>query len=493
LSRFIHVFVAVVALLSCPSDGSAKLDGTTQLRRTIDELAAIGPKRSGTEGAARAAELLRERMIVAGAEDVHFETFAFPRHDVRGSTLGARIGSGTLKAIEHDVLDGSGSGEITGPLAWAGDATKPGDLRGRVALVVRNPVFHRSTQYSNVAAAGATGMIYVSSAPEDLRQVGSVRRGWEAMGPIPAVTIAQSDGKRLQAALASGTQVEIALRVHAQVVPAVGRNVVGRLAGREPGVIVIGAHYDSWFAGSTDNGAGVAAMLELLRRRSDTLPRYDLVFVAWDGEELALYGGYDYLRRHAREPVRAVIDLETPAARGAVMRGLAHSPSLDTALRSAELDRQYEGYMDIGMVPLVFGGVIPTDLQGAYRAGWPSVATAVDSPYYHTAADTPDKVDLPRLAQVVDGFDAALDEIGSSDEPDPALEPLAVELQPGRLTARASGPIDVTIFKDGFFPIAVRHGQGELTIDTAAGTFAHVSAGAPYPRAESVVNLQNAR
>ena len=68
-----------------------------------------------------------------------------------------------------------------------------------------------------------------------------------------------------------------------------------------------------------------------------------------------------------------------------------------------------------------------------------------------------------------------------------------VEVAPGRITARAKGPIEITIFKDGFFPIAAAHGERELTIDTAAGTFAHVSAGAPYPRAESVVNLQNAR
>ena len=487
-------------MATCPSDGAAEREGTTQLRRTIDELAALGPKRAGTEGASRAAELLRKRMIALSGEDVHEETFAFPRHDVRGSTLGARIGNGSMKSIAHDALDGSGSGETIGPLAFAGDASKVSDLAGRVALVVRNPVFHRSTQYANVAAAGARAMIYVSSAPEDLRQVGSVRRGWEAMGPIPAVTIAQSDGRRLQAALQSNARVEIALRVQASVAPAIGRNVIARIPGREPGVVVIGAHYDSWFAGSTDNGAGVAGMLELLRRRAGSQPRWDLVFVAWDGEELALYGGYDYLRRHAGDPVRAVIDLETPAARGAVLRGLAHSPSLDASLRAGELDQKYESYLDLAMVPKVFGGVIPTDLQGAYRAGWPSAATAVDAPYYHTAADMPDKVDLPRLAQAVDGFDAAIDDLmkrsndlANSSEPDPALEPLTVEVAPGAITARAEGPIEITVFKDGFFPIAAAHGEGEVTLATQSGTFAHVSAGAPYPRAESVVNLQKTR
>src|SRR5262249_33169379 len=92
------------------------------LARTIGELAAIGPKRAGTDGAARAAELLRERMIASGVTDVSVEKFGFPRHDVRGSSLGAKIGASTLKTIEHDVLDGSGSGDVTGPLAFAGIA-----------------------------------------------------------------------------------------------------------------------------------------------------------------------------------------------------------------------------------------------------------------------------------------------------------------------------------------------------------------------------------
>jgi Zn-dependent M28 family amino/carboxypeptidase len=347
-------------------------------------------------------------------------------------------------------------------------------------------------------------MIYVSSAPEDLRQVGSVRRGWEAMGPIPAVTIAASDGRRLQAALASGTPVEVALRVQAAITPAVGRNVVARIPGREPGMIVIGAHYDSWFAGSTDNGAGVAAMLELLwRRAGQAQPRWDLVFVAWDGEELALYGGYDYLRRHADDPVRAVIDLETPAARGAELRGLAHSPSLDGAMRAAELDHLYESYLEFQWVPQLFGGVVPTDLQGAYRAGWPAAATAVDSPYYHTAADTPDKVDLERLAAVVDGFDTAIDDLmehAPAAEPDSSLWRLRAEAAHQHLNIdvdHPNAPVEITVFKDGFFPVATLRGttdhEGHLSIDLPAGSFAHVRAGAPYPLAEAMVSLQNTR
>jgi hypothetical protein len=197
-----------------------------------------------------------------------------------------------------------------------------------------------------------------------------------------------------------------------------------------------------------------------------------------------------------------VIDLETPAARGAVLRALGHSPSLDEAMRTAELDRLYENYLELQHVPRLLGGVIPTDLQGAYRAGWPSVATAVDAPYYHTAADTPDKVDLARLAAAVDAFDAAIDGIlehPPAAEPDPSLLQLRASAAPERLEIRLDreAPIDVTIFKDGFFPVATLHATtdraGHVALDVPAGSFAHVSAGAPYPLAEAMVDLQNAR
>src|SRR5262249_48280059 len=161
--------------------------------------------------------------------------------------------------------------------------------------------------------------------------------------------------------------------------------------------------------------------------------------------------------RHADDPVRAVIDLETPAARGAQLRGLGHSPSLDGALRAASLPQFYEGYLDLEFVPKLFGGVIPTDLQGAYRAGWPAAATAVDSPYYHTTGDTPDKVDLERLAMVVDAFDAAIDDLmahAPASEPDSSLWKLQVQTAPGRMDIRLDhpdAPVDVTVFRDGFF------------------------------------------
>jgi len=207
------------------------------------------------------------------------------------------------------------------------------------------------------------------------------------------------------------------LELHASSSAATGANVVAQLPGHEPGrgTIVVGAHYDTWFQGATDNGGGVAALLALAElRAAREAPRYSLVFVAWDGEEVALYGGYDWLRRHAvtgGRHVLAVLNFETPSALGGLFNGLARSgcPCLEHALRAGGLDRLYPGYLPMSDVPKIFGGIIPTDIQGAHRMGIPVASTACDSPYYHTSADTPEKVDADQLARAVVGFDLAID------------------------------------------------------------------------------------
>jgi len=72
-----------------------------------------------------------------------------------------------------------------------------------------------------------------------------------------------------------------------QAVPGGLRNVIGTVPGREPGYVVVGAHYDTkdirGFAGANDGASGTAVVAELARaiRR----PRHTVQFVFFDGEE----------------------------------------------------------------------------------------------------------------------------------------------------------------------------------------------------------------
>jgi glutaminyl-peptide cyclotransferase len=70
-------------------------------------------------------------------------------------------------------------------------------------------------------------------------------------------------------------------------VPGGLRNVVGTVRGREPGYIVVGAHYDTkdipGFVGANDAASGTAVVTQLARtiRR----PRHTIHFILFDGEE----------------------------------------------------------------------------------------------------------------------------------------------------------------------------------------------------------------
>jgi glutaminyl-peptide cyclotransferase len=72
-----------------------------------------------------------------------------------------------------------------------------------------------------------------------------------------------------------------------QEVPGGLRNVVGIVRGREPGYVVVGAHYDTkdipGFVGANDGASGTAIAAQLAR--SIRRPRHTVRFVFFDGEE----------------------------------------------------------------------------------------------------------------------------------------------------------------------------------------------------------------
>ena len=92
----------------------------------------------------------------------------------------------------------------------------------------------------------------------------------------------------------SATSLRLARRLrdllphgHFESVPGGLRNVVGTVPGREPGYVVLGAHYDTkdipGFVGANDGASGTAVAAQLARtiRR----PRHTVKFVFFDGEE----------------------------------------------------------------------------------------------------------------------------------------------------------------------------------------------------------------
>ncbi|MBI2729574.1 MAG: M20/M25/M40 family metallo-hydrolase [Sphingobacteriales bacterium] len=83
-------------------------------------------------------------------------------------------------------------------------------------------------------------------------------------------------------------------------------NVIGEIKGTDPKlkneVVMLGAHLDSWHGatGATDNAAGSAVMLEVMRvlKALNIQPRRTIRIALWSGEEQGLHGSRNYVANH---------------------------------------------------------------------------------------------------------------------------------------------------------------------------------------------------
>lgn len=86
-------------------------------------------------------------------------------------------------------------------------------------------------------------------------------------------------------------------------------NVIAEIPGTDPAlkdqVVMIGAHFDSWHAGTgaTDNGAGSAVMMEAMRliESLGLKPRRTIRIGLWTGEEQGLLGSRAYVKAHFQD------------------------------------------------------------------------------------------------------------------------------------------------------------------------------------------------
>jgi len=124
---------------------------------------------------------------------------------------------------------------------------------------------------------------------------------------LPQVTLAVEHYNRMVRLLEHNTpvkvelNVEVALREESQPN---GFNVVGEIPGTDKAdeIVVIGAHFDSWHGGTgaTDNAAGSASMMEVLRilKAAGLKPRRTVRIGLWGAEEGGLLGSQAYVREH---------------------------------------------------------------------------------------------------------------------------------------------------------------------------------------------------
>jgi carboxypeptidase Q len=123
---------------------------------------------------------------------------------------------------------------------------------------------------------------------------------------VPSIVISNDDYGRLSRVLADGVPVEMEIEIvnSTSSDTLTSLNVTAEIpgTGRKDQVVMLGAHIDSWHAGTgaTDNATGVAVMMEAARilGKIDAKPKRTIRLALWGGEEQGLLGSRAYIREH---------------------------------------------------------------------------------------------------------------------------------------------------------------------------------------------------
>ncbi len=203
-------------------------------------------------------------------------------------------------------------------------------------------------------------------------------------------------------------------------------------------ILLIGAHYDSVYGspGANDNASGVAALLELSRLFKSASPSRSLRFVAFVNEEPPFFlsrqqGSMRYAREARRrgDDIRLMLALETIGyyrdERGSQRypplfrhfypdRGnfIAFVSNLKSRRQLRRLAAAFHACSDVPIQQAATFAWVPgvswSDHHSFWQHGFPAVMVTDTAPYrypyYHSADDTPEKLDYETLAAVTLGL-----------------------------------------------------------------------------------------
>ena len=213
------------------------------------------------------------------------------------------------------------------------------------------------------------------------------------------------------------------------------RNIEAEIRGTDPhgDMVIVGAHYDSapGSPGADDNASGVAVMLALARSLAGTRPSRTLRFVGFVNEEPPYFwrpemGSLVYAKKCSQQGdhVVAMISIESvgyysmsrasqqyPAGFGATYPSRGNFVAIVGNLPSRLLvDETVSTFRTTGAYPVI-GAAVPHTTLGAgwsdHWSFWHQGFLAVQitdtalyrNPYYHTARDTPDRLNYDHLAR----------------------------------------------------------------------------------------------
>lgn len=369
----------------------------------------IGPRLSGSDGAARAVEWGKKVMEEDGFDRVYLQEVMVP-HWERGGQEIAKI---MLKGGGEDPLNvlAIGGSVATDPDGLTAEVVEVQSLdevaelgeekiKGKIVFYNRafdqrnintgasygGAVDQRVAGPSQAAKYGALGVVIrsVSSSFDDEPHTGTLRYK-DDVARIPAAALGVQSAMRLTAALHKNRSLKLYLNMSCRWLPDVkSYNVVGELTGSEhpDEIILVGGHLDSWDVaqGAHDDGAGSVQSIGVLRtlQQLNYKPKHTIRAVLFMNEENGSRGGKKYAELAGKNNEKHIIAIETDAG-GFVPRGFGVTASDATLAKM----RSWLPHFDINTISYINkggGGADIRPLNAMY--GVPTVGLRTDSQRY---------------------------------------------------------------------------------------------------------------
>ncbi len=241
------------------------------------------------------------------------------------------------------------------------------------------------------------------------------------------VMMSSDDYLRVQRLVSSGQKVQLDADIKTKFYgdDIKGYDVVAEIPGTDPvlkdEIVMIGGHLDSWHGatGATDNAAGSAVMMEVIRilKATGLQPRRTIRIALWSGEEEGLLGSRGYVKNHFADPADMVLKPEhakvsayynldngTGKIRGIYLQGNKEAGPI--------FAKWLEPFYDLGAKTVTISNTGGTDHQSFDGVGIPGFQFIQDPIDYdtrthHTNMDTYDHLlpdDLKQAATIIASF-----------------------------------------------------------------------------------------
>jgi acetylornithine deacetylase/succinyl-diaminopimelate desuccinylase-like protein len=403
--------------------------------RLSDMTDLIGPRLSGSPGAAAAVQQVAEAMRKLGAK-VTLQPVKVP-HWVRGEEKAELVDyagrpAGLSQRVVLTALGGSGATPAAGIIAPVLVVRDFDELKARAAeakgaIVLFDVAFDQEMADRGLAGpAYGRGAGFRTTGPKLASQLGAVAALVRSVGGadfriahtgatgltdadrIPAAAVTAEDAM-LMTRLSKRGPVKMHLTLTPQNLPdADSYNVIADLPGTDKAdeIVIVSGHLDSWdlATGANDDGTGVAGAMGVLQtlKALNLQPRRTIRMIAWMNEENGTRGGAAYHEANKANLLKQFAAIESDSGGGRPFGILASVES------KAE---KYFAPVQTVLQPIGSGLFTRRDHLGAAdlrlleQDGVPLFEPHVDGHsyfnYHHTPADTLDKVNPDNLRRHV--------------------------------------------------------------------------------------------